>query len=82
MVIDSSAPGIIYSSTADAVSSIQGQTIATTTNGVATFGEITVTYMPDSNVTLLFDLSSDVERGVYVLDFRSIYIEYAFVNDT
>jgi hypothetical protein len=66
----SSSDNIIYSSTTDAVSSIQGSTIETTTKGVATFGNITVTYKPSSNVTLLFALSGDVEDGTYVLFFR------------
>lgn len=61
---------VVYGSTADSFSSLQGSTIEQTTNGVATFGNFTVTYMPNSSVTLYFDMSSSVERAEYQIYFR------------
>jgi len=64
---------VIYSSTVDETSSIQGTTIVETKNGVATFGNITVTNKPSSMVTLKFDLSAGVE-AYYNLSFRACVV--------
>jgi hypothetical protein len=61
---------VVYSSTADSFSSLQGSTIEQTSNGVATFGNFTVTYKPNSSVTLFFDMSNTVERAAYQIYFR------------
>jgi hypothetical protein len=65
-----STGSVVYSSTADSFSSLQGSTIEPTTNGVATFGNFTVTYKPNSSVTLYFDMSNSVERAEYEIYFR------------
>lgn len=61
---------VVYSSTADSFSSLQGSTIEQTSNGVATFGNFTVTFKPNSSVTLFFDMSNNVERAEYQIYFR------------
>ena len=65
-----STGSVVYSSTADSFSSLQGSTIEQTDFGIATFGNITVTYKPNSTVILYFDMSSTVERAEYTLSFR------------
>jgi hypothetical protein len=69
-----STGNVVYCSTADSFSSLQGSTIEQTTNGVATFGNFTVTYKPNSSVTLYFDMSSTVERAEYQIYFRSCVV--------
>lgn len=69
-----STDNIVYSSTADSLSSLQGSTIEETKNGIATFGNITVTYQPNSSVILYFDMSSTVERAEYKISFRYMYL--------
>lgn len=61
---------VVYGSTADSFSSLQGSTIEQTFKGVATFGNFTVTYKPNSSVTLYFDMSNSVERAEYQIYFR------------
>ncbi len=48
---------IVYASTNDAISSIQGTTVVTAQNGVALFDAIVVTYAPGKNISLRFDLN-------------------------
>ena len=59
---------IVYSSTTDAYSSIQGTTVVTAQNGIALFNAIIVTYAPEKNTTLRFDLN-----GVYVCYYNIIF---------
>lgn len=73
-----STGNVVYSSTADSYSSLQGSTIEQTNSGIATFGNITVTYKPNSSVILYFDMSNTVERAEFELSFR--YNNLYFIN--
>lgn len=61
---------VVYSSTADSISGIQGSTIVKPVNGIAIFSNITLSLLPNSVVSVLFNLSISVEGASIPVKFR------------